>query len=162
MSTLINSMRFLIIFYLSITNHSCECVHPNFVHIDFCDFLNTSTTESWKDHTKEVFEEKTLNYVIEESDSRCFADSVIDVFIKSDGFIQKEIQHAYYRLNIFFYKKSEFTNALLKMRSNKYLDYCDKDIIVEYQWVEGILKRKYLYKNGGIQGEEKIILDQEK
>lgn len=87
-------------------------------------------------------------------------DSVFDNFIKNDKFIQSEVYNGYYRLNVTFYKKSKLTEELLKMRSSKYLDYCENDIVVEYQWLKGEpSKHPMHYKNGVIEGSEKINLE---
>jgi hypothetical protein len=154
-------MKFWSLFYLLVffqtANVSC-CSKPDIIHIVFCDFLNDVSNESDRAHGK-ISQEKSLHYLIAATSSACWKDSILLSFIKNDDFIQKEMNKKYYRLTITFYKKSRDTEALMKMRSSRFLDYCEKDIVVEYEWIEGkMLDHPFYYKNGIIEGAEDIQL----
>ena len=57
-----------------------------------------------------------------------------------------------------FYKKSRCTTATLKLRSSRAIEYCQDDIIVEYNWSEGKPTGQFYYENGKLKGSEKIQL----
>ena len=65
----------------------------------------------------------------------------------------------YARLDIYFYKRSECTEAVMKMKTSRHLDLCEKDILVEYLWKEGAIWDTLHYQNGVIKGSEDIRLD---
>ena len=144
---------------IAIPNFSCHCRNPKILHLDFCDFLNDVRNEKEKANPQKIVQEKDLNFVIDETDTKCLSDSMIRNFIKNDEFIQREIQNGYYRLDITFYKKSGYTDALIKKKSSRYIDYCENDIVFEYQWVEGKFYGVYYYDKGIIKGTEQIKLE---
>jgi len=145
--------------FFQVTNLSCNCENTKIVHLDFCDFLNDVTSESDKTHTSKIYLEKSLNYVVEALYLRCWSDSTLENFIRKDELIQREIHNGYYRLKITFYKKTKQTEELIKLKSSRYLDYCENDITEEFEWVEGKFQGKYFYGNGSIKGTEDIKLD---
>lgn len=148
----------LLTILLQLAGSSCQHVEPRIVHMDFCDFLNSPPGDS----TKPVIQEKSIHYFVDANDAAGLTDSLFSGFIKRDSLIRKEVDHGYYRLNVSFYGKSPQTEALMRTRSDKNLDYCQNDLLREYQWVEGKYKGYYLFKGGVIQGTEGIQLEKVK
>jgi hypothetical protein len=154
-------MKFLPLFSLLLffqtANTSCHS-KPSIIHIDFCDFLNDVSNDWDRAHGK-LSQEKSLHYFIAAASPASWRDSILLSFIRSDDFIQNEIKKKYYRLTITFYKKSKDTDALMKTRSSEFLDYCQNDIVVQYEWIEGkILAHPLNIQDGIIKGAEDIKL----
>jgi len=146
---------FLLIF-LQVINCSCKCSKPNIIHIDFCDFEDSVAGRG--DKAGKTLQLKSLNYIVDATHSACWADSILLPFVKTDSFIQEEMNKKYYHLTITFYKRSSDTKILMKEHSSRLLNLCNDDIVVEYQWIEGKLLEPLYYHNGVIEGAKDIQL----
>jgi hypothetical protein len=127
---------------------SCKCKPPKITHIDFCDFANDVSNEWDRLRGSRVYLEKSIHFIVEEPNRNCLRDSLFINFMRTDSFLQKELKAAYYRLELTFYMKSASTDALLESRSTKFLSYCNKDMVIEYEWLEGKLSHVSQFKNG--------------
>ena len=136
-----------------IENYSCQCKAPIFVHLSFCDAINNVGVDSGK-----KLQEKSITYLVDETDTKCLPDSMFRKFIMKDSFVNSEINKGYYSLTLTFYKKSKFTQSVLESGSSRNLVYCNNDIVVDYEWINGVQKGAYFYKDGKISGSDNIKL----
>ena len=152
----------LVILALQTQYVSCDndCKSPQIVHMDFCDFLNDVPSKWDKEHSDKILQDKWDHFLIDNRSVACLSPLILGDFIKKDEFAQREIHNGYYRLSFTFYKKSSRTDALLKGRSSRYLDFCSDDIYVEYEWTEGKPTDTLYYQNGVIKGAEKIQIEE--
>jgi hypothetical protein len=146
---------------LSGTILSCSCGNPEIIHLDFADNVNFVHPVFGSDKDKDDTSRKAVNihFLINESSKSCYGEPVINKFIDTSRFIQQQIKNGYYDLRVTFYHKSENTDAMLKLRTNKALTLCNDDIISEYGWREGKPSDTLFYEHGQIKGSEKIKLE---
>ncbi|HEV2479693.1 MAG TPA: hypothetical protein VGS79_08505 [Puia sp.] len=143
---------------------SCSSYKPKFVHLDFADrvyLIGPTMGEKASGHAKIDSSIKGSNvfFLVNESNPKYYADSVIDRFIDTNRFIREEIAKRYHELTVHFYHRGDYTAGLLEDRSIKALILSDKDIISEYVWRDGRPSDTLYYENGQIKDGQNIQLE---
>jgi hypothetical protein len=139
--------------------NACVCVQPKIVHLDFCDVTDIQLPAFQNEKVDSSQQLRSIYFLIDESDPKCIKDSMMTNFIKTDQFIQNEISAKYAGLTINFYRKSKETDFLVKNKSSRDLPYCNKDIVAEFQWTNGIYSLVNHYTNGLIDGIDNTELE---
>lgn len=137
---------------------SCNCnKNPKVIHMSYFDVLDTAYNIMDTAHLN-PFKDKTLYYLVNEKEVKCLDDPFYLGYLEKDSSCQRAIGNKYHSLSVFFYKRSENTDQLIKTKLTKYLSFCNEDIIAEYAWTYGMQRDIFHYHNGKIEGSEKIIV----
>jgi hypothetical protein len=151
------SFQLVLVLLLSTIVCSCQEKPAKILHLQFVDDFG-STYNIMDSAKKHPLSDVAVYFLIDKRDPEKIKIKDIETFIKNNSFLQNEIQKSYYKLTAIFFHKSKNTDDLLKFQSQKALTLCSNDVFVEYSWLNGKPSDTLYYKNGIIEGADKIEL----
>ena len=152
----INILIFTILFFFNWGMISCHHKTPPITYMDFLSYSD-SVYFVYDTARENPIKSVHLYYLLGQANVNSVDLRQIEQFVSTDSLIQKQKNRSG-KLSVMFYKTSQNTRNLVRIRTHKQLTLCNNDIIVEYLWEDGKQDNTYYYDEGKIKGSENIKL----